>query len=237
MVFGAWKRRSIAQTRNRHRELVGALPIPTPEQTEDFANFVVNARSWHKHLPCAPPGATFVFFLDPNAGRQLVQTATGRITYVDRVDGQVKFHYTWMPTSEYHTRFGHWHYTTDHGTLLAFSPPGARDTELHGSGLGEIVAPDGTTIPIPPDVLSAGTMTMTAHVHDIFGADWLRFWADMHPETPPHDAEDRDERVALYESYRDDLPGLDRVIGEERTRLRAELRTTLLRVRSLLASG
>jgi hypothetical protein len=71
--------------RDPYRKLIARLPIPTVEQTENFAAYMVGAHSWYKHLPCHPPGAPFSFFLDPNAGRSVV-----------------------MLTTEYRDRFGHW---------------------------------------------------------------------------------------------------------------------------------
>ena len=32
-------------------ELVATLPVPTPEQTARFAEYVVDNHSWYKHLP------------------------------------------------------------------------------------------------------------------------------------------------------------------------------------------
>ncbi|MCX4239109.1 hypothetical protein [Paraliomyxa miuraensis] len=210
------------------------MPLPTVEQTESFAEYVVDARSWHKHLPCTPPGAPFVFFLDPNAGRELVQAEAGHRTYTDRIDGQQRFHYTWMPTAEYHARFGHWQYATDHGTRLVFMPSDGRNAQLHGFGSVEIMAPDGEWIPVPPDVLAAGTMTMTAHVHPTFSAEWLAYYSMMMARCRAH-PEEADERIELYERHEGDLPSLDQEIEEARTRLRAELRATLLRGRARLA--
>lgn len=237
MIFDFWKRRSPSRMHN-YRELIAPLPIPTTEQTENFAAYVVGAHSWYKHLPCAPPGAPFVFFLDPNAGRELVHTATGRVEYRDRVDGQVQFHYTWMLTTEYHARFGHWQYATDHGTKFAVELAGS--TLVLDSGFAEIAGMDGASIPVSPEVVAAGTMLMTAHVHDTFGAQWVHFMAhrvrqsrESHPEHGGY----RQDLIDLSDRHRDDIPAFDRVIDDERARLRVELRAALFRVRALLLTS
>src|SRR4051812_13558723 len=96
-------------------DLVSRLALPTLDQTARFVDFVARAHSWYKHIPVWPPGAPFTFFLDPNAGRSLVRLPTGDSAFVDRTDERDRFHYTWMLTSEYRARFGHWEYRTDHG--------------------------------------------------------------------------------------------------------------------------
>ena len=59
-----------------YRAIVRSLPQPSFEQTIRFAWFVSAARSWYKHLP-EKRTVPFVFFLDPNAGRNLILTRTG----------------------------------------------------------------------------------------------------------------------------------------------------------------
>ena len=51
---------------DEYRELVASLPLPSTDQTARFVDYVSGAHSWYKHLPLFPPGAPFVFFLDPN---------------------------------------------------------------------------------------------------------------------------------------------------------------------------
>ncbi len=182
---------------SRYRQVIASLPIPTAEQTESFAAYVVGAHSWYKHLPHDPPGALFVVFLDPNAGRNLVHTADGGAAYRDRVDERERFHYTWMPTAEYLTKFGHWHYY-DH----------AQGDRL---GFARVTATDGASIDVSPEVVAAGTVYLTAYVHESFG----RISASLL----------REKR------------GLDRQIEAEHARQCAELRVALHRVRSLLTRG
>lgn len=223
-----------------YREIIAVLPIPTAEQTENFADYVVGAHSWYKHLPCTPPGAQFVFFLDPNAGRELVQTDMGRFEYRDRVDGQTRFHYTWMLTTEYHVRFGHWQYATDQGTKFVVKPPGSEDTRVFGSGFAEITGMDGASIPVSPEVVAAGTMLMTAHVHRTFSAGWVHYRAHglrQFRASHPKYAGYGQDLIELCDRHGEDIPAFERAIDDERARLQVELRAALLRVRALLASG
>jgi hypothetical protein len=143
-------------------------------------------------LPYDPPGASFVVFLDPNAGRQFVLTADGAAEYRDRVDERNRFHYTWMPTAEYLTKFGHWHYYR---------------SQVDRVGIARVTAGDGTSIAVSPEVVTAGTVFLTAYVHESFG---------------------HASASLLHE---------DRLPEAEHARQSAELRVTLHRVRSLLTRG
>ena len=194
----AWLHQLISrpsQPPSRYRQLIDPLPIPTAEQTESFAAHVVGAHSWYKHLPCDPPGVPFVVFLDPNAGRKLILNADGGEEYRDRVDERERFHYTWMPTTEYLTKFGHWHYDRPRVDPLGFT---------------RVTATDGASINVSPEVVAAGTVYLTAYVHESFGhlpASRLREFSE------------------------------DRQIEAEHARQCAELRVALHRVRSLLTCG
>ncbi len=187
---------------SRYRQLIALLPIPTAEQTESFAAYLVGAHSWYKHLPCDPPGAPFVVFLDPNAGRELVLTADGRAEYRDYVDEWKRLHYTSMPTAEYLTKFGHWHYENYLGT------------QVDPLGFARVTAKDGASIDVSPEVIAAGTVYLTAYVHESFG----------------HISASR-LRGRLGNQ------GAERQIEAEHARLCAELRVALHRVRSLLTHG
>jgi hypothetical protein len=163
-----------------------------------------------------------------------------------------------MRTAEYQARFGHWQYATDRGTKFVVKPPGSRDTLILDSGFAEITGTDGAAIPVASEVVAAGTMLMTAHVHDGFTAGKVLYMAhnylryrESDPEhggyrQDPEAGEGAAERRAakgqmdlidLCDRHRDDIPAFDRAIDDERARLRVELRATLSRVRALLTSG
>lgn len=203
---------------SRYRQLIALLPIPTAEQTESFAEYLVGAHSWYKHLPCDPPGAPFVVFLDPNAGRKLVQTADGGEKYRDCVDERERFHYTWMPTAEYLTKFGHWHYEIDRGTQFVRRLPASKHARVDPPGFARVTATDGTSIDVSPEVIAAGTVYLTAYVHESFGTAFAQVSAS-----------------GLRERREDQ--GVERQIEAEHARQCAELRVALHRVRSLLTRG
>src|SRR4051794_19350108 len=83
-----------------YAEVIRQLPRPTLAQTERFARFVSGAHSWYKHLPLHPK-VPFIFYLDPGAGMNRVQTRTGELALVD---GSTRFHYTWHKTVDYRRR-------------------------------------------------------------------------------------------------------------------------------------
>ena len=81
------------------------IPAPTDEQIANFVEFVCGAKSWYKHLPLVLPGESMYFFIDACAGLDRILLADGRVTFLQRSES-LRFHYTWMPTSEYRERFG-----------------------------------------------------------------------------------------------------------------------------------
>lgn len=218
-----------------YRELVASLPLPTAEQADRFTEYVCGAHSWYKHLPCTLPGALFVVFLDPNAGREQLLKHDGRTAYRDRVKGDTEFHYTWTPTATYLETYGHWHYATDHGTRFITRPQADPSTRVLGPGLAEVLGPDGTVVPVPPDLLAAGSVHLTAHVHETFVAEYIAPMAQMMRRLHAHPSRSDQDLFEYVDSYAHDLAGFDREIEAIRARQRAELRDTLDRVRALLA--
>src|SRR5262245_61515832 len=107
------------------------LPRPSDEQVDAFVEYVAHAHSWHKHLPLLPPGKAFVFYLNPNAGREWMWTKRGG-KYRDRtydIPYNERFHYTWQPTEQYIQRFGYLDYFVDAGTsFLVTGRRGVIDT-------------------------------------------------------------------------------------------------------------
>ena len=93
-------------------QVARTLPVPSPEQVRSFVDYVTEAHSWYKHLPLLPPGRPFYFFLDPNAGRDLVVDGA-RMRYYDRKEQG--FHYADIPTAEYRQRYGYLQYSTGAG--------------------------------------------------------------------------------------------------------------------------
>lgn len=117
------------------------LPLPTPEQTTRFADHVAANHSWYKHLPFFPPGASFVLFPNPHAGRG-VRTVGGRYAVFDIDRGDYFAHHSRLTTTEYRAAFGHWDYWVDENPRVPHPEPGPW---LH--------SPDGTRRDMMPEGL------------------------------------------------------------------------------------
>jgi hypothetical protein len=138
------------------------LARPTIEQTVRFAWFVAGAHSWYKHLP-ADQRVPFVFFLDPNAGKNLVITQTGERAMIEVTDQSDRFHYTWQTTETYRRRFGHWNYFAPYGGSFMFrSDGGTVTTKRSGPNILDM---HGNWVRIPPAILAVGTAEINAFVH------------------------------------------------------------------------
>jgi hypothetical protein len=137
----------------RYRALVNSnsLTMPTLLQMQQFAEFVSGAYSWYKHLPLLPPGQPLQFFLNPAAGMQLI-----------------RFHYSWLPTTEYRDRFGY----------LAFS----RSSDDVPSVFDFTT---GTAFQLPEEVVQAGRAFVSGIVHTL-GADH-RLWQRVIDANPRFD--------------------------------------------------
>ncbi len=214
-------------------ELVRGLPVPTVEQTERFVDFVAHAHSWYKHLPAWPPGLPFTFFLDPNAGRDFVHLPGGESGYVDRTDEVQACHYTWMVTTEYRARFGHWQYHADAGPGLFVGSAGRGWTDLNSRAV--VLSEEGEWLSAPPPYAAECPLTGLVHkrfnlifVQDRFRREHAAFVAggsdaDRLRYTPLLRAMEREEVGRSAD--------LDAFLDAERARLRAAMRDTLMRVR------
>jgi hypothetical protein len=89
--------------------LLARLPLPTAGQTARFADHVADNHSWYKHLPFYPPGAAFVFFLNPSAGMGVHKVGDAYAAY-DVGRGDYFEHHSRLATAEYLRQFGHWDY-------------------------------------------------------------------------------------------------------------------------------
>jgi hypothetical protein len=86
-----------------------SLPVPSRDQTAKFADHVADNHSWYKHLPFFPPGAWFVLFPNPHAGRR-VEMEGDRLAVFDVEQGDYFAHHSRLATAEYRAQFGHWDY-------------------------------------------------------------------------------------------------------------------------------
>jgi hypothetical protein len=93
-------------------EVVASLPVPTREQADRFGDHVANNHSWYKHLPFFPPGASFVFFPNPQAGRGVRKNGKAfEVFDVER--GDYFDHHGRFSTADYLNQFGYWDYWVD----------------------------------------------------------------------------------------------------------------------------
>jgi hypothetical protein len=94
------------------------LPRPTVGQLCDFAEYVAQEHSWYKHLPLIAPGIPFVFYLDPNAGCDLLIGPGGTTTYRERTESTHRFLHESLLTDVYRERFGYLEYFTPAGSWI-----------------------------------------------------------------------------------------------------------------------
>ncbi len=123
-----------------HDERLKSLPVPTMEQTARFAEHVADNHSWYKHLPFFPPGASFVFFPNPHAGRG-VRAEGERFVVYDVERGNYFDHHSWLSTVEYLAQFGHWDYWVDDNPRVLNPQPGPWLYSADGSH-GELLPDD-----------------------------------------------------------------------------------------------
>jgi hypothetical protein len=108
-----------------------SLPVPTLEQTARFADHVADNHSWYKHLPFFPPGASFVVFPNPHAGRG-VRADGERFVVYDVARGEYFAHRSRLSTAEYLAQFGHWDYWVDDNPRVSDPQPGPWQYDLDG---------------------------------------------------------------------------------------------------------
>jgi hypothetical protein len=167
-------------TLREYRSLVEDIAPPNARQIEDFAVFVSEAKSWYKHLPLLPTGEPFTFFIDPWAGLDRILERDGRVVYVNRTSQTPKFHYTWMTTEEYRSRFGRLAFACAAGTQL-FMPVSLRlqdNREVRGvldnnPCRASIHATEEMECRMPSEALEAGTTRITGVVHKLAASPWV----------------------------------------------------------------
>jgi hypothetical protein len=142
-------------------DFVSSVPLPTQQQKEDFADFVSHAHSWYKHLPFDPPGVPFHFFIDKYAGCDFALTEEGRGDILERE--QRGFHYSAIPTKEQRARFGYLAFSCDAGTKV--TRLGEGPIVISRDKIACIPGDDATLCVVPPEILKAGEVRLTAFIH------------------------------------------------------------------------
>lgn len=135
-------------------EILSNVPLPSEEQTRAFARYVAGNHGWYKQLPYFPPGAKFVFYLDPQAGKsQSYLTEEKKIVHETVIDKLAMFPRPEYTTEEYQALYGHWKYfVSDNPRLQMYGlTPVAYDLDDNACPIGE-------------DAQSNGNCTLTAFV-------------------------------------------------------------------------
>jgi len=138
-----------------------------------FAEYIISAHSWYKHLPLHPK-MPFFCFLDPQAGRlQSRDSATGAIIFSD-ADGKEIPHYTAQSTAMYRRRFGLWSYCNSFPSIgiVTFENYGSDSEGYHCTLTSQ--STEGQVV-IPPELLESGKAQLSALVHhNLDLAIWTR---------------------------------------------------------------
>lgn len=154
---------------------------PTAEQIQAFVGFVCSAHSWYKHLPLHPPGLPFHFFAHPWAGMDIVLLADRRIAVQERI-GEHRFHYSWMPTTQYRERFGCISYHTSGGSSFFLG----EGIIVNPRSPGPMLFTSDGAVALPDEVLEAGRVLCTGVIHPY--ADLPVYWT-WHKAGPWREAE------------------------------------------------
>lgn len=165
-------------TSSSYLGLVSSLPLPSREQTRQFAEYVSEAHNWCKHLPIHP-SSRFLFFLDPNAGRRMVRRprrlwSRGFEDVEDIIVGNTQFPSSNATTKMYRSRFGYWNFFVP-------NTPSRWELSLEGlvdnrPNLGPVVIDSRKcSVPIPGIFVDAGTARVTSLIHPGRAIHW--YWA------------------------------------------------------------
>ena len=162
--------RGEALTLAEYRALARELPVPTPRQVRQFAEYVAGAHSWYKHLPPLPAKTPIQIYLDPGAGMQLVQGAHGVRAEVRDKTG---FHYSWLPTAVHHERFGHLAFSKSSGTSVSLQSRDGSRLRPSDDAPGVYSAATGAFRQLPEEALMAGRAFISGIVHKLGSWRWL----------------------------------------------------------------
>jgi hypothetical protein len=158
--------------------LFRAFPKPTIDQMWAFAHHVSRAHSWYKHLPLLPPGSPFSFFCDPGAGMQRTIERDGSIQVLERHERG--FHYSWLPTPEYRTKFSCLAFARPRGTSVSLMQggrhlvPSDNSARFYHPGKAQIMT-------VPTFIVRLGTSYVSALIHPAGPDRLLRIPAPPQP--------------------------------------------------------
>jgi len=217
-----WLKQVPAYDLERYREAVRDLPRPSPEQIDDFVQFVSEAHSWYKHLPWVRPG-WFQFYLNPYVAYDSQQLDDGSVRLLERT-GDMGFHYTWMTTKRYRKRFGYLAYHCDGATDFLLQTGG--DTLRYGEPKALAYTRKGEPFFVPAEL---GCVLLSGVIHR-YASKSSSFWAWHAPPdevTPERLA--RVNRAKMFGGNDDDplYVEVDALLRPERERQRGKMRRTI----------
>ncbi len=253
-------------TLDEYRAFVGQLAPPSEDQIDTLVTFVSGAKSWYKHLPLLPPGVPFLFFIDPCAGLDRVVDQEGRATFLQRTDETPQFHYTWMTTDDYRSRYGHLVFACEAGTQF-YVPVSAqledgrevRGSLANSSSRATVNLTEEREFQLPQEVVDAGTVRLTGVIHRQTSVPWP--WASYVKEDAETfgwpeetggaetlariiercrsiaDEVERSDSADTQASLDEADEELERLLAPERERLRGEMKAAIRRVVDLVYSG
>ncbi|MDP1678673.1 MAG: hypothetical protein Q8L02_00860 [Candidatus Nitrotoga sp.] len=229
------------------------VQAPTDEQIANFVDFVCGAKSWYKHLPLVLPGESMYFFIDACAGLDRILLADGRVTFLQRSES-LRFHYTWMPTSEYRERFGRLSFACAAASELFMELQMGDDTtnELIPGVLDPnwifpvIWTSQENRFRLPQEILDAGCVEVTGVLHALTDRPepWKfyakefeagRNWPDESGGLAAFSAIlARCEALNFSSTQHEADPEISAIVGRERARLKRDMVSAIIRVRSIV---
>lgn len=229
------------------------VPAPTDEQIANFVDFVCSAKSWYKHLPLVLPGESMCFFIDACAGLDRILLADGRVTFLQRSES-LRFHYTWMLTSEYRERFGGLSFACAAASELFMGVQIVDDTTnevipgvLDPNWIFPVIwTNQENRFRLPQEILDAGCVEVTGVLHA--ATDRHEYWefyakefeaGDNWPDESGGPAAfaailARCKELNCSSAQHEANPEIAALVGRERARLRSDMVSAIMRVRTIV---
>lgn len=142
-----------------YQSIVAALPVPTASQQQNFARYVSEAHSWYAS-PLFGPGIPFCIFIDPFAGYDRL-LSDGLVRFAARE--KRGFHYSAIPTQKYHERYGFLAYQWFH--RMKADSIAEHQKRAPGVEVAAIANKNRQLRSLPPEIVRAGSIRLTAAVH------------------------------------------------------------------------
>ena len=162
----------------------------------------------------------------------------GRVSFRDRDEGSVAFHYSLMPTCEYREKFGRLHYFAPAGTQVAVTSSDAMEVTRGHTVL--IHGENGDALLLPPEILDAGRADVTAMIHSEGPSWWFghpRFRGVLKRLTWPRESGGSQTLARLVELAHEqtvDFERLREIARPELDRQRSSIRSAIARVVDLV---